>query len=93
MRYPLAYLDTFSGPVPCKVTAITFPGGITRLTIQLTATRGAYKRGEILDRHPYNVIPRNCLYRRRGSKHLRVRAYKWDCIDGRAVASSFAVTL
>ena len=49
----LAYYDTFSGLIPCKVVAVLKDCngrliGRDELTIKLTATRGAYKRGEVL---------------------------------------------
>ena len=60
----LAYYDTFSGLIPCKVLQIT---GDT-CTIKLTAARGAYKRGEILtDTNRRYVWDRAKSFPKRGS--------------------------
>ena len=44
-----ALYDSISGLIPCKVTAITGKSGIAsseqQVTVLLTATRGAYRRG------------------------------------------------
>jgi hypothetical protein len=67
----LAYLDTFAGLVPCVIVAIDGESigrravGEKSITIRLTATRGAYKRGEILRESAVDVPPRNCVIRRR----------------------------
>jgi hypothetical protein len=37
----LAYFDSFSGMIPCKVINISND----KITVKLTGTRGAYKRG------------------------------------------------
>lgn len=60
----LAYLDTFSGLVPCKVLAVLESGdghhcSGGRLMIRLTAGRGAYRKGEVLDERAFSVIPRS----------------------------------
>lgn len=55
----LAYLDRMTGMIPCKVLDIT-PKAIT---IKVTATRGPYKRGEVIPvslRH--HVVPRKAVY-------------------------------
>lgn len=84
----LAYVDTFLGLVPCKVTAITDQ----TVTVRLTATRGTYQRGEILtERHPW-VIPRACVYRSRqhcGQERIR-NAYRWVTSWGDWVAGHYA---
>lgn len=75
----LAYYDTFAGPVPCKVLSITTepnapeehlstPGSWHRVDIQLTADRGAYRKGEVVrDLWSLHVVPRGAL---RGNRIL-----------------------
>jgi hypothetical protein len=67
----LAFLDTFAGLVPCKVRTLVLdddsPAGVLRwtVTVKLTATRGAYKRGEVLTfagDDGRNVVPRSAVY-------------------------------
>lgn len=69
----LAYFDCFAGLLPCKVLAITGPSGLasSSQTVQfrLTASRGAYRRGECLDTSGLHVCPRSAI---RGN---RIRAY------------------
>ena len=56
-----AFFDTFSGCIPCKVLSVEgAPGNSSncKVTIQLTAKRGAYLRGEVLESNALWVIPR-----------------------------------
>ena len=62
----LAYYDTFSGLIPCKVLSIK--GGENglassehRVTFKLTANRRAYKRGEVLEAWALDVPPRSAI--------------------------------
>ncbi|MGW5721378.1 hypothetical protein ACWEVP_34730 [Amycolatopsis sp. NPDC003865] len=55
------FLDSFSGLVPAKVTGYTPRGEIAVL---VTATRGAYRRGEHTTFTPSGCVPR---------AHVRVR--------------------
>ena len=57
----LIFLDSFSGLVPAKVTGYTPRGEISVL---VTATRGAYRRGEHTTFSPSGCVPR---------AHVRVR--------------------
>lgn len=61
----LAVLDSFAGPVPCKVEIVTRgEHGQTFARVKFTATRGAYLRGEV-ETHPTRyVVPRESIYRR-----------------------------
>ena len=74
----LAYYDTFVGLVPCKVTKVWRDNGHTLVSIKLTATRGAYKRGEeIADlRHDY-VVPRSSVRVRSGMYRI-CNNYTWQ---------------
>jgi hypothetical protein len=64
----LAYFDTFTGLVPCRVDRIEGPDlfngapsseQIAHFT--LTANRGAYKRGEKLHAWVLHVVPRDAV--------------------------------
>lgn len=57
----LAFYDTFSGCIPCKVLSISGSPGNTsqcRIIFKLTTSRGAYRRGEVLESDALKVIPR-----------------------------------
>jgi hypothetical protein len=73
----LAYVDTFSGLVPCKVLRVIEPCTLSvtsgRIEVKLTATRGAYKRGEVLIETGQDVVPRERVY---------VRAYQQRIQNG-----------
>lgn len=79
----LAYLDTFAGLVPCKVIRIDKPGNGSlvsngSLAVKLTASRGAYKKGEVLDRQSASqVVPRNHRYTRSGTYRVRTN-YRYE---------------
>ena len=64
-RGVMAYLDTFSGLVPCRVESVDDAGNVT---VKLTGTRGAYKRGETLtgQRAGLSVVPRTAVFVRSG---------------------------
>ena len=70
----LAYLDSFSGLVPCKVLAIKKdpenPDSLfwTDVTFRVTAKRPGFERGEKLTCHGRSVIPRDAV---------RVRNHKY----------------
>lgn len=81
-RWPSAFLDTFAGCIPCKVIAVNddyagnshFEGHSSscRVTVKLTAARGAYKRGEVIESTALNVIPRSHVKGRR-----IIGGYRW----------------
>lgn len=60
-----AFLDTFSGMIPCVVTEVLKPGangkriGRNEVKIRITKDVGAYRKGEILTESASNVVPRN----------------------------------
>jgi hypothetical protein len=75
IRGDLVYLDTFAGLVPCKIEAVTDRG----ITVKITATRGAYKRGSV-ERHnsPGHVLPRAVVSRsRQHCGQFRIRPFSW----------------
>ncbi len=65
----LAYYDTFAGLIPCKVLEITQIcygfrcGPYDAVRFQLTADRGAYRKGEILTAAASHVPPRGMVRR------------------------------
>ena len=81
-RDALAFIDSFAGLVPCKVLRIkhndihkcgTFAqqSDIT-VTVRITATRGAYRLGEVLTLPSHNVVPRGSVYTRNGQYRVAV---------------------
>ena len=76
----LAYFDSFAGLIPCKVLAITgqsgMCGSMQDVTLQLTAARGAYKRGEVLTTWGLHAVPRKSVY----GRMRRIRAYQVQAV-------------
>ena len=74
----LAYYNSFSGLIPCKVTKITGPFGFAgseqNVTFTLTANRGPYRRGESLTQWALHVVPRKSV-RVTGGQY-RIRCYQ-----------------
>lgn len=68
----LAYYDSISGLIPCKVFNVTGE----YITFEITATRGAYKRNEVLYSIPRNVIPRKMVHVRNGQYRIKT-GYQW----------------
>jgi hypothetical protein len=52
----LAYLDTFAGMVPCRYLGPSTPGNVA---VRLTATRGAYRVGEVFPARAHSVVRRD----------------------------------
>lgn len=73
----LAYFDTFNGLIPCRVLSVTKAKEWPEIAIQLTASRGAYKRGEKLVCPPYWVVPRDAVRVRSGN--YRILPYDVQC--------------
>ena len=69
----LAYFDSFSGLIPCKVIDIKESPGLGNIRIKLTAGRGAYRRGEVLESTWIHVVPRS---------HVRMSKYGARIIGG-----------
>lgn len=71
----LAYADTFSGLIPCKVLSIR---DVNSVSIKLTAGRGPYRKGEVLTWDWKWVVPRDAaLFRRNCS--TRILGYNVEC--------------
>lgn len=79
----LAYADFFgAGLVPCKVLAVAEPGDgrhVTRgrVVVRLTATRGPWKRGEVLTVTGPDAVPRDCV-RTIGGRYQISTGYRWE---------------
>ena len=73
----LAYYDTFSGLVPCRIVAVgDWSDQTSEARIQITATRAAYKRGEFLTTSLRHVVPRDSIRQRRG--YQTISPYHWN---------------
>ena len=75
-----AYLDTpFAGLIPCIVVGIAGESfghvavNTLSLTIKLTASRGAYRRGETIQASAYDCPPRDRVTRRRYTRTVCTR--------------------
>lgn len=86
----LAYFDSFAGLVPCKVAAAGRWDDYSALvTVKLTATRGAYKRGEVLCVPLRHVVPRTAIRYRCGI--ARIARFSWpDIVAAHARATGCA---
>jgi hypothetical protein len=74
-----AYFDSFlNGLIPCKVLAVRESKielshsdvPLIRVQFKLTAARGPYKRGEVLDASNNFVVPRGAVYLRSGQYRI-----------------------
>jgi hypothetical protein len=82
----LAYFDSFSGLIPCKVLEISdklksdskFAGKTSDciISVKLTANRRAYKRGEIIKSDALKIIPRQHISRRKYGARI-IGGYSW----------------
>jgi hypothetical protein len=71
----LAYYDSFAGLIPCKVIHITGHTSETAtseadVTVRLTATRGAYRKGETLSGWSLHIVPRAAVFTSRGQHRI-----------------------
>jgi hypothetical protein len=69
----LAYWDTFTGLIPCRVTRVHDDGTVT---VVLTAARRPYQRGETHTVRAWHVAPRDRIRRRRYSTII-LAGYVW----------------
>jgi hypothetical protein len=75
----LAYWDSYTaGLVPCKVENVGAPNdyGQRAVFVRLTASRGIYKRGELIGDSARGIVPRSAVYVRGGQ--YRIRSYVWS---------------
>lgn len=83
----LAFYDSFAGLIPCKVEQIedklhrdsNLRGCSSSCIIRakLTASRGAYKRGEIIESTALHIVPRNYVRRRKYGARI-IGGYRWE---------------
>ena len=77
----LAYLDTLAGLIPCRVLRVwradEYP--TMRADVELTATRGAYKKGERLTYAAKDCPPRDAI---RTSEVGLQYVQRFTCIEG-----------
>jgi len=83
----LAFLDSFSGLIPCKVIkiddffannpALAGRSSSCLITVQLTEKRGAYKKGEVHTGNALNIVPRNHIRYSNGIPRI-VGGYVWE---------------
>lgn len=89
METRLAYWDSFSGLVPCKVIRVeTSPdpdwndafGHKYCVVAILTANRGPYRKGEQIAQSPAHIWPRDCAKPKRGTygQTYIVGKYNWQ---------------
>jgi hypothetical protein len=73
-----AYIDSLGfGLVPCKVErAYCNSLGNISLVVRVTAKRGAFKRGEIVEYSPLWIVPRNHV-RRASGQFRNIGGYRW----------------
>lgn len=77
-----AYIDSFSGLIPCKVTEITRSHDPhttirdTMVTVTVTANRGSYHEGDTTTRIGSMIIPRSKVFLRTGQYHVHTD-YVW----------------
>lgn len=74
----LAYMDTLSALVPCKVLEVQLDAGTWYLGVQLTASRGAYNKGETLYKRADRVPPRGSVRTRNGQYRI---TNNWHVVD------------
>jgi hypothetical protein len=67
------YFDTFAGLIPAHVEAVT---DLWTVKLKLTATRGAYKRGEVIETNALHAVPRKTVFVRCGQ--YRIGFYKTE---------------
>ena len=73
----LAYIDSFAGLIPCRIAAVgDWSDRYSLAKVQVTATRGAYKRGEWIETTLSRLVPRKAVHLRNGQ--YRIWAYRWS---------------
>jgi hypothetical protein len=59
------FFDTFTGLIPCAIVGVRYDAlKSPRIVARLTASRGAYKKGEIVESR-LHIIPRENVKRRK----------------------------
>ena len=74
----LAYLDTISGLVPCKVLNIMNLDPFSKnIRVKITANRKGYKKNETVEVKYRTVVPRKSVVTRQG-KLMIIPNYIWS---------------
>lgn len=70
-----AYVDTFAGLIPCKVLSVRRVGEVgdryIEVIVRYTATRGAYRRGEVSAHPAWRTCPRKAVFTRHGRQLIK----------------------
>lgn len=82
----LAFFDSFAGLIPCKVIEIKDDFGLNekyagktsgcKIQAKITARRGAYLPGEIIESTALHIIPRKNISRRKYGARI-IGGYSW----------------
>ena len=73
-----AYIDSFAGLVPCKVTRIEHDAGLNYVTVKVTGRANrAYKAGQELTMTGRSILPRDCVTGLKSMRGPRIRPYDW----------------
>ncbi len=73
----LAYFDSITGMVPCKVCGVTQAAYSKLVSIKITSNTRLYKRGEILEFSEGHIVPRRNIRRR---KYETVIVGEWEWV-------------
>ena len=77
----LAYIDSFAGLVPCKVTRIEHDAGLNYVTVKVTArSNRAYRAGQELTMSGRAIVPREKVSGLRAVSGPRIAPYDWQQI-------------
>jgi hypothetical protein len=76
-----AYIDSFAGLVPCKVTKIERDNGLNYITVTVTGRAcKAYKPGQVLTMTGRAIVPRDKVTGLRAMCGPRIAPYDWQAI-------------
>lgn len=81
MIYPigtLAYFDSFSGLIKCKVIG---HGECGEVRIRITVSKGAYVKREIIEYPNLWIVPRDRVFIRSGQYRIKAGGWKYDTQD------------
>lgn len=78
----LAYWDSLSGLVPCRILAVgDWTDGSSQARVKLTGSKGPYKRGELHTLYLRRVVPRTAIRRTKYATYIR--PYSWPAINAK----------
>lgn len=77
----LAYIDSFAGLVPCKVTRIEHDAGLNYVTVKVTGRKNrAYSAGQELTMTGRAIVPREKVMGLKSMGGARIAPYDWQHI-------------